>query len=302
MPSGGYPPSLFGGRVFFDPRRRSRPLDIKTLLSAQPPYADLSSADLEFIALSFHLKSFSPGDVLLHQNLPIERIGFIHSGSAEIFIRSNGGKNFSLGVIQEGEFFGISASVGDGTSMFSVVCKDPVTCLIQSRKDFFRMFDRFSSIRERLYRAALEQISDAFRIINGSVDEFDIGVKSLARKPRIIERALVYIEKNYRQQISLEEVAKINCMSKYHFSRTFKAKLGFSFTEYLNRKRIEAAKRMMKNEDVNVSEACFAVGFNDLSYFSRLFHRYEKMTPSQFRKKTGESDLHGFVSPKQGLK
>jgi AraC-like DNA-binding protein len=259
-------------------------MNIRKVLSARSPYAELDPADIGSISPSFHLKSFSPGDILLQQNLPIERVGFLHSGMAEIFVRNNGGKAFRIGYLQEGNDFGITAAVGDGISIFNVVCKDPVTCLLQGRKDFFRMIDKYPSVREYFYRTALEQISGAFRVINGSIDEFDIGLKPLARKPRIIERALIYIEKNYRQSISLDEVAKVNCMSKYHFSRTFKAKVGFSFTEYLNRKRIEAAKRMMKNEDVNVSEACFAVGFNDLSYFSRLFRRYEKTTPSEYRK------------------
>ncbi|MDY6852662.1 MAG: helix-turn-helix transcriptional regulator [Thermodesulfobacteriota bacterium] len=73
------------------------------------------------------------------------------------------------------------------------------------------------------------------------------------------------------------------------FSRVFKNKTGRSFKEYLNRVRIEMAKKLMKEKEMNVSEACFTVGFNDLSYFSRVFHNLEGTTPSSYRKNSRKS-------------
>jgi AraC-like DNA-binding protein len=52
----------------------------------------------------------------------------------------------------------------------------------------------------------------------------------------------------------------------------------------LNRKRVAAAKEMLRSEDMNISEAGFAVGYNDLSYFSRVFRSIEGISPSDFRK------------------
>ena len=77
-------------------------------------------------------------------------------------------------------------------------------------------------------------------------------------------------------------------MSRYHFSRIFAKKTGFSFKQYLNRKRIEAAKALMRGKGLNVSETGLAVGFNDVSYFSRLFRKVEGITPTRFRKKLYE--------------
>jgi AraC-like DNA-binding protein len=102
---------------------------------------------------------------------------------------------------------------------------------------------------------------------------------------RNISRALAYIEANLREPISLTEISKESGMSKYYFARTFKTFTGKTFKAYHNEKRIEAAKLMLQKPDARVTDVCFAVGFNDISYFCRLFHRFTGMSPSSYRKK-----------------
>ena len=101
-----------------------------------------------------------------------------------------------------------------------------------------------------------------------------------------IEKGRRYIEENLEKPLTLGEVSKEAGMSRFHFSRAFKAKTGISFKEHLNRKRIEAAKNLMKNEGMNVTEACFSVGFNNHSYFCRVFRRLEGIPPSSYRRGT----------------
>ena len=62
-------------------------------------------------------------------------------------------------------------------------------------------------------------------------------------------------------------------MSKYYFARTFKAVTGKTFKDYLNGKRVEQAMILLRSGEVNITEVCFQVGFNDPSYFDRVFGR-----------------------------
>jgi AraC-like DNA-binding protein len=126
----------------------------------------------------------------------------------------------------------------------------------------------------------------AFENVNGShVPKKSVSIKDeTVFFPRVIRKALVYIEKNFMNPLSLDEVAKVNAMSRYHFSRIFKLKTGFSFKDYINSKRIQRAKYLIENEDMNVTEAAFAVGYNDLSYFSRVFQKQEGLSPSKYKK------------------
>ena len=99
-----------------------------------------------------------------------------------------------------------------------------------------------------------------------------------------IERALRFIEENLEKPITLEEVARESGMSKSHFARTFKFIAGVSFKKYFNQKRIEKAKIFLRSQEMNITEVCFSVGFNDLSYFDRVFRRLEGMPPSEYKK------------------
>lgn len=149
------------------------------------------------------------------------------------------------------------------------------------------MLNNYPLVKEFFYRSALTSIMTAFGKVNGLVS-FPKKTSDLKNEtaffPRVVRKALVYIEKNFMNPLSLDEVAQVNAMSRYHFSRIFKLKTGFSFKDYINAKRIQRAKYLMENEDMNITEAAFAVGYNDLSYFSRVFQKREGLSPSKFKK------------------
>ena len=100
-----------------------------------------------------------------------------------------------------------------------------------------------------------------------------------------IENALSFIEENLDQPITLAEISNKCCMSRYHFTRAFKKAVGQSFKEYHNRRRIEEAQMLLVSGHHRVTEVCYEVGYNDLSYFNRLFRRYAGLSPSSYRAK-----------------
>ncbi len=99
-----------------------------------------------------------------------------------------------------------------------------------------------------------------------------------------IEKALLYIEENLDKPLTLAEVSQKCFMSKYHFTRVFKKVSGQTFKEYHNEKRIEKAKLLLSGSPLRITEVCYEVGYNDISYFNRIFRRYVGMTPSTYRK------------------
>ncbi len=93
--------------------------------------------------------------------------------------------------------------------------------------------------------------------------------------------AIYYVAQNYREKIQNIEVANLCAMSPFVFSRKFKDAFGLSFRDYIVRYRLRAACALLKNPDASVTEVAFAVGFNDVSYFSRMFKRHFGMPPSE---------------------
>ena len=93
--------------------------------------------------------------------------------------------------------------------------------------------------------------------------------------------AIYYVAQNYREKIQNTEVANLCSMSPFVFSRKFKDAFAISFRDYVVRYRLRAACSLLKNPDASVTDVAFAVGFNDVSYFSRMFKRHFGVPPSE---------------------
>ena len=100
-----------------------------------------------------------------------------------------------------------------------------------------------------------------------------------------ITKALLFINLNFAKQITLDEISSKCAMSKYHFARTFKRVTGITFRKYHNKTRVEASKILLKKQELNITEICYAVGFNDASYFSRVFRKFEGVSPALYKKR-----------------
>lgn len=99
-----------------------------------------------------------------------------------------------------------------------------------------------------------------------------------------INAVFTHIDNNYQHKIELQDMADLSYMTKEAFCRYFKKMTKYTFTEFLNRYRISHAKRdLMAGK--SVSDACYASGFESLSYFNRVFNRITKENPREFRKK-----------------
>ena len=99
-----------------------------------------------------------------------------------------------------------------------------------------------------------------------------------------IGKAVKYLKNHYRERISLEEVADVAGVSRYHFTRLFKKVMGISFTYYLNYLRVKKAEETLSRQDANISEIAFSVGFNSLRQFERAFKNTMGFTAAEYRR------------------
>ena len=100
-----------------------------------------------------------------------------------------------------------------------------------------------------------------------------------------IGTVISYIEKNYAQSISLDELSSIANFSKFHLCRKFKDVTNMGITNYILNYRINKAKELLLEPNSGkVFEIAKAVGFNDTSYFNRTFKKYTGYTPNEFQR------------------
>jgi len=92
-----------------------------------------------------------------------------------------------------------------------------------------------------------------------------------------------YIQEFYNNSISLDELAAVSCLSKYHFLRLFKIAMSQTPHQFLTQVRIEKSKELLSRSGNNIHQIADKVGFQDSSSFSRAFYYYVGVYPSQFR-------------------
>lgn len=102
-------------------------------------------------------------------------------------------------------------------------------------------------------------------------------------KSRRIEKAFEYMRANYNKEISLEDISKIINMAEVSFSRFIKKRTGKTFIDSLNDIRLGHATRLLIDTTFTISEVSFKCGYNNLSYFNRVFKKKHKVTPKEFR-------------------
>lgn len=93
-----------------------------------------------------------------------------------------------------------------------------------------------------------------------------------------------YINNHFDKELNLDFLSKVRFTSKFHLIRIFKKYYGQTPKQYIIDKRIEQAKLLLKN-GVNVTDACFEVGFDSPSSFSTLFKSRVGISPNEFQKR-----------------
>ena len=107
---------------------------------------------------------------------------------------------------------------------------------------------------------------------------------SLKGYSALAQRALNYIDFNLTEDLSLTYLAEKLNVNKKYLSSHFKKEVGETITDYINKKRVMESLKYLSVSDLNISDVAIRVGIYDLNYFSRLFKKIIKMTPSQYRR------------------
>lgn len=149
--------------------------------------------------------------------------------------------------------------------------------------DYFKRMDTFSNKKglfsEKLMCSSLFQLLvyvteciDGEQVIQG---------KTVA--PQIIS-AIKYMNENYAQRLSLEEIAEAACISKYYFSRKFKEVTGATVLEYLNNIRLTKVHNLLLKTEYTTEEIARATGFSSSVHLIRVFKEAYCISPKAFRK------------------
>lgn len=104
-----------------------------------------------------------------------------------------------------------------------------------------------------------------------------------SRSRALIKKALIYMDKHYKSALSYKDVAAELFISPSYFIALFKKETGYTFVDYLTMLRMEKAKAMLINTNMNITEIAYETGFNNSNYFSSLFKKTVGITAKEYR-------------------
>lgn len=126
--------------------------------------------------------------------------------------------------------------------------------------------------------------------------------RSTIKEIEQMKRLIRFIEEHYSEPLSVELLAQFTGYNRYYFMHFFKMHTGYTVTQYLNLKRTEYAARMLAEQDWSISEISERTGYQDVSYFIRVFAKRYGITPLVYRKRIrSEIEETLFACPQEAV-
>jgi YesN/AraC family two-component response regulator len=132
---------------------------------------------------------------------------------------------------------------------------------------------------------AVKDLDSLFLLTHQILEQFSenvLNTQTLKNKG-IIRKAINYINTNHSEALSLEEVANHIHLNASYFSTLFKKETGTSFSSFLNKVRIEHSKLLLANTDQSILDIAIGVGFENQSYYCKVFKKFSGVSPKQYR-------------------
>lgn len=154
--------------------------------------------------------------------------------------------------------------------------------------------EEISLTLSRLLRLAKESnpVKDVF--VNMAVQELLLRLMQTQARSLIFENykaltsssrfaaVIAFIKEHLHENITVEKLSDVACLSKPHFFRSFKREFGLTPVEYIIREKINAAQQLLQNPKNSVTEVCYRLGFQSVNYFCTLFKKHVGVSPGKF--------------------
>ncbi len=118
-----------------------------------------------------------------------------------------------------------------------------------------------------------------------NINEVLLQFKNVCNTDKTIEMAVKYVQENYRNDLTMAEVANHISLNYSYFSILFKEKIGMNFVDYLRMIRIEKAKELLQNSVYKIYEVSEMVGYNNTKHFTTTFRTLTGISPKEYREK-----------------
>ncbi len=134
--------------------------------------------------------------------------------------------------------------------------------------------------------SGMDSFSEKRELVRNTLQEFlDLVIeRHKSKKYSLVMRVKKILQKDYQENLALDEIAERVHLSSSYLSKIFKEETGMTVIEYLTQIRIKKGKDLLSKDKFSLNEIASRIGFYDASYFSRVFKKKEGKTPGQFKR------------------
>jgi AraC-like DNA-binding protein len=242
-----------------------------------------------------HIGNFTDGDLMfISPNLPHvwRNVQDFYKGnknlSVDVYVihfREDAlGKEF----FQLPEFFHIRKlfQLGEQGFLIKTEGHEEISCLIKS------VYNSLGVERLKMFLTLLDRIArlNEYELLSGPGYTDLVDKEDADRINKVVE----HLMQNYMNEIQLEKIAQLINLNKSSFCRYFKSRTNKTFSEFLNEIRIAHACKLLTDNNKNITQVCYEVGYNNISYFNRQFKRITGKNARQYVKEYLEP-INNFV-------
>lgn len=174
-------------------------------------------------------------------------------------------------ILQDSQKKLLTEIIKEGRSVFCPPYDVPNQRDMKKRKEY--PFGADQMIKLKLETLMIELVRDNKNVLGGESDELTDAT---------IQEICIYINKNFKNKITLSELCFLFGTNKTSLCNKFRSALGETIISYINKLRIKEAKLLLRSGNFNITQISEEVGFSSVHYFSRIFKQYENQSPTNY--------------------
>ena len=162
---------------------------------------------------------------------------------------------------------------------------------------YLREFVREAENAPQGWQAVCQHLLDVFLIKSPRRAALRLAPAGTYRANSECAAARRYIDEHFTEPLSLDTLAEVAHVNKYHLSHTFRREYGISPINYLIMRRIREGRHMLEHTSYSLSQIAHSIGFSSPSYFSQSFRKAEGLSPAEYRKRARAAQAAAPVQP-----
>lgn len=251
---------------------------IVTSISRNSEYQALRSSISDQNSINLAIQSRKRDNLAIEYPYDLEKdlIDSVISGQTELAVENASKLINAFSIMEAGDLDGIKNNI---IWLLAIIIRSAA----ESDNNIEQVLDTDFDIINRIHN--VDTLPEILELTKSLVETITKNMLSsiYSGNSQVVTRALRYINRNYKEKITLKDIEANLHVNASYFSTLFKQEMGMTFTDYLNSLKIQYACSLLENTNLSIIDVSLSAGFDDQSYFTKVFKKIKGVTPKAWK-------------------